>query len=83
MNTKRELSRITIDIPKESHKKLKTLAAIQGKSMREMVIESIEKNLLNPKMPNKTTLKAIKNVEEKKGLIKAKNTKDLFKKLGI
>jgi len=38
MNTKIELSRITIDIPKESHKKLKTLAAISGKIMREMVI---------------------------------------------
>ncbi|MBU4269992.1 hypothetical protein KJ644_02120 [Candidatus Dependentiae bacterium] len=83
MIIKRELSRITIDIPRESHKKLKTLAAIQGKSMREIVLESIEKNLLNPKIPNKKTLQAIKHVEEKKGLVKAKNAKDLFKKLGI
>ena len=33
-------------------------------------------------LPNKTTLKAMKNVEEKK-VIQAKDLKDLFKKLGI
>ncbi len=83
MITKNDLSRITIDIPKESHKKLKAMAAILGKSMREIVIESIEKNLLNTKNPNKKTLQAIKNVEKKKGLVKAKDASDLFKKLGI
>jgi hypothetical protein len=83
MIAKNELSRITIDIPKESHKKLKAIAAVLGKSMREIVIESIEKNLLNPKNPNKKTLRAIKDVERKRGLVKAKDAEDLFKKLGI
>ncbi|MFH1831861.1 MAG: hypothetical protein ABH827_03585 [bacterium] len=80
---KRDLSRITIDIPKECHKKLKDMADFLGKSMREIVIESIEKNLLKSKKPNKKTLRAIKDTENKKGLIKAKDAKDLFKKLGI
>lgn len=83
MHARADLSRITIDIPKESHKRLKAMAAILGKSMREIVIESIEKNLYNPKIPNKQTLRAIKAVENKKGLVKAKNAADLFKKLGI
>ncbi len=83
MIVKNDVSRITIDIPKESHRRLKSMAALLGKSMREIVIESIEKNLLNPKTPNKKTLQAIKAVEKKKGLVKAKNAEGLFKKLGI
>ena len=51
--------------------------------MQEIVIESIEKNLLNTKTPNKKTLRAIKDVEGKKGLVKAKDAEALFKKLGI
>ncbi len=35
------------------------------------------------KIPNATTLKAIKNVEKYQGLTKCKDAKDMFKKLGI
>ena len=35
------------------------------------------------KVPNKTTLKAMKDVHTKKNLTKATNLEDLFKKLGI
>lgn len=45
MTIKRDLSRISIDIPMNLQKKLKASAAIHGKSMREIVIESIEKQL--------------------------------------
>lgn len=45
MSTKNDLSRITIDIPKEDHKRLKALAALEGKSMREIIIESIEERI--------------------------------------
>ncbi len=83
MNIKRELSRITIDIPKEDHKKLKAMAAILGKSMREIVIESIEEHLYSSKTPNKTTLKAIADAHKGKGLTTAKDAEDLFEKLGI
>ncbi len=84
MNSNNSLSRITIDIPKESHKRLKTMAAILGKSMREIVIESIEQHLQSTSpSPNKKTRAAIKNVEQGKGLVKAKNSADLFKKLGL
>jgi hypothetical protein len=85
MNTKNneEISRMTIDIPKTDHKKLKTLSVLLGKSMREIVVESIENYLKNAKIPNKKTLKAIRAVENGKGLIRAKNAEDLFKKLGI
>ena len=90
MNTKRdETSRITIDLPIANHKRLKAMAAVLGKSMKDIVIDSIEEHLHKVKIPgtentpNKKTLKAIANIEEGKDLIEAKNAEDLFKKLGI
>jgi antitoxin component of RelBE/YafQ-DinJ toxin-antitoxin module len=77
------LSRITIDIPKIDHKKLKAIAALTGKSMREIIITSIEEHLKTAKILNKETRKAIEDAEKGKGLTKAKNAADLFKKLGI
>lgn len=51
---KRNLSRITIDIPEEDHKDFKILAAILGKSMRDLVVESIQKQLRDNKVSTKS-----------------------------
>jgi antitoxin component of RelBE/YafQ-DinJ toxin-antitoxin module len=83
MSTKNELSRITIDIPKLDHKKLKAMAAILGKSMQTIVRELIEECLKSSHYPNKTTIKAIKDAQAGKGLVKSDSLDDLFKKLGI
>lgn len=83
MSTKGDLSRITIDISKSDHKKLKAIAAIQGKSMREIVIQSIEKYFKTANVPNDETRKSIENIEKGKNLVRAKDAEDLFKKLGI
>lgn len=77
------LSRITLDLPKEEHKKLKAIAAVLGKTMRELIIESIEVHLGKAKILNKDTLKAIQMVEKKKHLTTADDAEDLFKKLRI
>ena len=45
MSLRSVFARMTIDLPKEAHRQLKTIAALQGKSMREVVIESIEKHM--------------------------------------
>lgn len=82
-NVKNEMSRMTIDIPKESNKQLKAVSAVLGESMREVVLESIEDYLQNVKLPNKKTLKAIQNIESGADLTETKNLKDLFKKLGL
>lgn len=42
---KQKLSRITIDISEEEHKMFKVLAAVLDKSMKELVVESIQKNI--------------------------------------
>ena len=49
--------------------------------MKELVTKSIRKHIY--KYPNKKTLKAIENIEKGKDLTKAKDIKDLFKKLEI
>ena len=91
MNTKNELSRITVDISAKSHKKLKALAALEGKSMRAIINELIDKQL-SPQSktkecsyshePNKKTLKSIKSIEEGKNLVRVKDIKEFLKKLG-
>ncbi len=67
------------------------MAAVQGKSMRKIVMELINEQLLTHEdeecpyshAPNKETLKALENVEKGKNLVRAKDAKDLFKRLGI
>lgn len=86
MSTKNELSRVTIDMPKAMHRRLKTHAALLGKSMREIIIdaiESIEVCRLSDHIPNKTTRRAIKDVEAGRNLVEVKDVKELLKKLGM
>ena len=78
-----ELSRLTIDIPKKVHKRLKALAAFRGKSMREYVSELIMEDIYSSHIPNEKTLKTISDVENSKDLVEAEDAEDLFKKLGI
>jgi hypothetical protein len=83
MSTKSHLSRMTLDLPEEDHKRLKALAAILGKSMREIVSNWIHEHLYNTNLPNKETLQAIERVEKGTDLIEAKDAEELFRKLGI
>jgi hypothetical protein len=83
MKAKNDLSVIEVKIPKKYHKQLKEMAKIEGKSIRAVVLESIEDRLCCGNYPNKETIKAIKSIESGKGLVEAKNAEDLFNKLGI
>jgi hypothetical protein len=83
MSSKSNLFRMTVDIPAEDHKRLKALAAVLGKSMREIVSDWIHWNLYSENVPNAATLKAIESIEKGKDLIEAKDAQDLFRKLGI
>jgi hypothetical protein len=77
------LFRMTIDIPVEDHKRLKALAAVLGKSMRELVADWIHGNLYSENVPNEETLKVIDDIEKGKNLVESKDIQDLFRKLGI
>ena len=45
MSNKPKLARMTIDLTKEEHQKLKALAAILDKSLRELVLEAVSEYL--------------------------------------
>lgn len=83
MSTKSNLSRMTIDLPSEDHKRLKALAAVLGKSMREIVVDWIHGNLYSENVPNAETLKAIESIEKGKDLIESKDAEELFRRLGL
>ena len=86
MRTKTELSRITIEIPKTEHKKLKARAAILGKSMKDIILEMIRISdacLDSDHKPNKETLKSIKNIEVGKNITEIKSLEALAKKFGL
>lgn len=92
MSIKNEISRITIDMPFLEHKRLKTIAAISGKSMREIVLEFIDHGLAHYQhqeecpyahVPNKETIQAIKDSKKRCNKVRAKDAEDLFKKLGL
>lgn len=55
--------RLTVDLDQKDHKKLKTFAAIYGKSMREVVIGWIHENLYSKNIPNQQTLRAIEKAQ--------------------
>lgn len=74
---------MTIDVPEEDHKRLKALAALLGKSMREIVIGWIHEQLYSANTPNAKTLEAIGQIEKGQNLVESDTMGDLFKKLGI
>lgn len=86
MSTKSNISKITIDIPKNYHKKLKSIAALCGISMRQLLVQAIKEiceSSDDNHSPNEETMKTIQNIEKNKKLIKCKDASDLFKKLGL
>ncbi|MGB8468077.1 MAG: hypothetical protein WCE21_03655 [Candidatus Babeliales bacterium] len=86
MNNKSESSRITIDIPKTMHRKLKSQAALLGKSMRDIILEAIsntEECLMSNHQPNKKTIKAIQDATNKKNRASEVESLALSKKLGL
>ena len=81
-----EFSRIIIEMPKEQHRKLKARAAMLGKSMKDIILESLqatEECLQNDHYPNKTTIKAIENAKKGKELFEVHDLEGFKKKLGL
>lgn len=75
------IARLTIDLSKSEHKRIKTAASLMGTTIKDLVLISVD-NFLHSK-PNKVTLKAMKQSEKGKGLKKFKTLDELFEDLGI
>lgn len=75
-------TRMSIDVPLKDHKRIKILAAAEGASIREFVIECIHERIYPEKIPNAKTRKAMEDARKGKGK-KAKNFEELCEQLGI
>jgi len=84
---KKEETRLTVDIPTKKYKQLKTVSAVSGISIKEIIAKLLENAdyecILSSHIPNEETLEAINNIESGKNLTEVKDLKQLFKKLGI
>ena len=79
MSTK--TARLTIDLPKAAHKRLKMTASMMGTTIKDLVLMSVDEFM--HRKPNKVTVKAIKQSETGKGLKKFDNLDAFFANLGI
>ena len=77
-------TRMSIDVSLKDHRRIKILAAAEGVSMREFVVECVFEKIYseNEKIPNKTTKKALESARKRKGT-KAKDFEDICHQLGI
>ncbi len=77
-----KLTRMSIDIPIKDHKRIKVLAAAEGVTLKDFVIECIHEKIKPEKRPNLKTRKAMRDARKGKTM-RAKNISDLYDKLGI
>ncbi len=75
-------TRMSIDVLLKDHKRIKVLAAAEGATLREFVIECIHERIYPEKRPNKKTIKAMEDSRKGK-TVKAEDFDDLCKQLGI
>ena len=75
------MSRITIEVTEEQHHKIKVMASIQKKTIKELVLDSILE--YQNKQYNHQTLHALEDVENNHNLNSYKTVSALFNKLGI
>jgi DNA polymerase III delta prime subunit len=73
---------MSIDVSLKDHTRIKVLAAAEGLSLKEFVIECIHERIQPEKRQNAKTRKAMEDARKGKTL-KAKDISDLYKQLGL
>ncbi len=73
------MRRLSIELFPEQHKKIKVLASLEGKTIKEYVLEKILGNNETQQM-NGTTLEALNDIETETNLNTYDSVSDLFKK---
>ncbi len=75
------MSRITVEVTDEQHHKIKVLASLQNKTIKELVLDSLFDD--SSRKYNRETIRAMEDVESRKHLNSYKTVSELFDKLGI
>lgn len=76
---RRKKTRVTIDLLPEEHKRLKAIAALQGVTLQDLIIDCIDEKMHKP---NAKTIEVIRKAEKGENLIKCDDFDDFIKKLG-
>ncbi len=77
---RRKKTRVTIDLLPEEHKRLKAIAAIQGTTLQDLIIECIDEKMHKP---NAKTIEIIRKAEKGENLVKCNDFDDFINKLGL
>ena len=59
------------------------MAALNGVSVKQLVLSCLSEHLFSPNIPNQETLKAFEESDRGEGIITCKDVGDLFDKLGL
>lgn len=88
---KNDITRMTVELPTDLHRKAKSLAALHGKSIRELIISGLDRQLeemgqsecpyKNCGIPNAETRKVLDEVMRGECLIKCNSLDEFFKKV--
>jgi hypothetical protein len=73
------MTRMSIELTDDQHRKIKVFASLQGKTIKEVVLENLFENI--DKSLNKATLNAMEEIRTNKNLNSYKTVDDLFSKL--
>jgi hypothetical protein len=77
---RRSKTRVTVDFPPDEHKRLKAIAAIQGVTLQDLIIECVDEKFHKP---NAKTIAVIRKAERGEGLFECEDMNDFMKKLGM
>jgi hypothetical protein len=77
---KRIKTRITVDFPPDEHKRLKAIAAIQGVTLQDLIIDCVHEKM---HVPNAKTIEVIRRAERGEGLVECEDMDDFIKKLEL
>lgn len=87
MDNRKDLSRLTSDIPKQYHVKIKSIALLTGKTIREVLMEAIDaidiECITSDHVPNKETRTVLEEIKKGKNIIRGKAAAKITKKLGL
>lgn len=76
-------TRLSVEISKTEHKKLKILADMNDMTLREFVLSILDPILHPKKNPNQTTLDAIENTEKGIGIKTYENLDQMWENIGL
>ncbi len=84
MGTHPDHTRFTFELPIVDHKRLKAIAALDGVSLKDLILTCIKDDLLSEEnIPNEETIRVFKDTDKRKNLVHYKNADDLIDKLGL